>query len=191
MSSSSSGRTSLDASAGISGRERIFGLVYRQMVSLAGRSADLEDLVQTAAEQALRSLDRFDGRSDLSTWTYKICHHTLLKQHRWYRRWFNRFSFWEDTDAAEPKVHGLAHNRLERNERAARLWAAIARISPKRRVVVVLHDLVGLDIGQIAEIVELNPLTVRSRLRDGRKLLAHELESDPYFGTAACCAEVL
>jgi RNA polymerase sigma-70 factor, ECF subfamily len=168
-------------------RERIFGLVYRQMVTLARGSADLDDLVQTASEQALRSLDGFDGRSELATWTYRICHNTLLKQRRWYRRWLVRFLYWEDlgqVDAWDRMEDSTCS--LQQREQAARLWAALARISPKRRVVVVLHDLEGLAIEQIARIVSANPLTVRSRLRDGRKLLARELESDPYFGISAC-----
>jgi len=59
-------------------RRQIFALVYRQLGSMVGRSADLDDLAQTAAEQSLRSLDAFEGRSELSTWTYRICYHTLL-----------------------------------------------------------------------------------------------------------------
>jgi RNA polymerase sigma-70 factor, ECF subfamily len=171
-------------------RERIFGLVYRQMVSLAGRSSDLDDLVQAAAEQALRALDGFDGRSELSTWTYRICQNTYLKQHRWYRRWLNRFLFWEDSGRIEPIDRHLDQAQtIAQDERIARLWAALARLSPKRRVVVVLHDLEGLAVEQIAEIVSANPLTVRSRLRDGRAKLAAEIRMDPYFGLAACSKE--
>jgi RNA polymerase sigma factor (sigma-70 family) len=167
----------------LSQRERIFSLVYRQMFKIAGRSSDIDDLVQSAAEQALRSLDSFDGRAELATWTYRICYFTYLKQRRWYRRWLARFLFWEDTARVEPAdlVHDPAQS-IDRSEEVSRLWAALARIAPKRRVVVVLHDLEGLDVDQIGDMLCCNPLTVRSRLRDGRKKLALELHSDPYFG---------
>jgi DNA-directed RNA polymerase specialized sigma24 family protein len=49
-----------------------------------------------------------------------------------------------------------------------------------------LHDLEGLPIEEIAAIVEANPLTVRSRLRDGRKDLARPLADDPFFGDEVC-----
>jgi RNA polymerase sigma-70 factor, ECF subfamily len=174
----------------VSQRERIFGLVYRQMVTLAGRSSDLDDLAQTAAEQVLRSLDRFDGRSELATWTYRICQRTYLKQRRWYRRWLNRFLFWEDSGRNEPRDRRPDQAQaIAQDERIARLWAALARLSPKRRVVVVLHDLEGLAVEQIAEIVSANPHTVRSRLRDGRAKLAAEVHMDPYFGLVASCKE--
>ena len=75
-----------------------------------------------------------------------------------------------------------AYEVLECVERAARLRAALERIPPNRRAVVILHDLEGLPLGEVAEIVGANLLTVRSRLRDGRKVLLRELEADPYFG---------
>ncbi|MCE7889841.1 MAG: sigma-70 family RNA polymerase sigma factor [Sorangiineae bacterium PRO1] len=42
-------------------------LLYRQMRGLAGPRPDLDDLVQAAAERALKSWSRFEGRSALST----------------------------------------------------------------------------------------------------------------------------
>lgn len=78
---------------------------------------------------------------------------------------------------------------LEQRERAGRLRQALEQVSPKRRLVVVLHDLEELELEEIAAIVGANLHTVRSRLRDGRRLLAQALERDPYFGDGACSEE--
>ncbi len=78
---------------------------------------------------------------------------------------------------------------LEQRERAARLRQALEQVSPKRRLVVVLHDLEELELDENAAIVGANLHTVRSRLRDGRRLLAQALERDPYFGDGACSEE--
>jgi RNA polymerase sigma factor (sigma-70 family) len=78
---------------------------------------------------------------------------------------------------------------LEEHERAARLHRALDRLSAKRRAVVVMRDLEGLGIAEIAEVVESNEATVRSRLRDARKELSRLLERDPYFGADACDKE--
>jgi RNA polymerase sigma-70 factor (ECF subfamily) len=166
----------------------IFPLVYRQMRSIVGGRADFDDLVQLAAEQVLRSFPSFAGRSKLSTWTYRICYITVLRHERWYRRWLRRFTL---ADRVELESHAPAHDEptLEELERSARLRRAVARLSPKRRTVVVLHDLEGHSVDEIAGIVLAKPLTVRSRLRDGRRDLARILSSDPYFGDEACRSE--
>ena len=165
----------------------IFTLVYRQMRSLVGGRAEFEDLVQIAAEQALRALPSFEGRSKMSTWTYRICYLTLLKHERWYRRWLRRFALTEPSELSETEG-ALASDDfvLERLERSARLRKAVEQLSPKRRAVVVLHDLDGLPVEVVAAVVKANRLTVRSRLRDGRRDLARILAKDPYFGDEAC-----
>jgi RNA polymerase sigma-70 factor (ECF subfamily) len=172
-------------------RNEVFALVHRQMQALAGRGRDLDDLVQMAAEQVFRSLPRFEDRSALATWTYRICYFTLSKQRRWYRRWLNRFTYTsdgyqtDDIDLSRLESSDL----LEQRERAERLRRALEQVSPKRRAVVILHDLEELEVEEIAAVVGANLNTVRSRLRDGRRLLAQALERDPYFGDAACSEE--
>jgi RNA polymerase sigma-70 factor (ECF subfamily) len=172
-------------------RNEVFALVYRQMQALAGRAPDLDDLVQTAAEQVFRSLPGFEDRSSLATWTYRICCRTLSKQRRWYRRWLRRFSYTSDgyqTDDIDLSNSQCAE-LIEQRERAGRLRRALGQVSPKRRLVVILHDLEELELEEIAAIVGANIHTVRSRLRDGRKLLAQALAQDPYFGDDACSEE--
>lgn len=151
---------------------QLFAAVHHRMSAIAGRGAsDLDDLVQIAAEQAFRSLPRFEGRSDLSTWLYSICYRVLLRQRRWYRRWGVSFSL-EDL-ALEPSCsEETPAAALEARERARLLHAALSRLSNKYRAVVVLHDLEELAVRDISRIVEAGETTVRSRLRDGRKQLA-------------------
>lgn len=148
----------------------MFAAVYGRMRALAGSGAsDLDDMVQIAAEQVFRSLDSFDGRSELTTWIYAICYRVLLRQRRWYRRWQLRFTSDEPPQVASDDAAPSAE--LEARERAGQLHAVLARLSDKYRAVVVLHDLEGLSIKDVAAVVGAGELTVRSRLRDGRKQL--------------------
>jgi RNA polymerase sigma-70 factor (ECF subfamily) len=153
------------------------------MCSLAGRGAsDLEDLVQVAAEQVFRSYGTFQGRSDLKTWIFAICYRVLLRQRLWYRRWQLRFSPLDDAaDMAADELSASA--ALEARERAFELRQALAQLSDKYRAVVVLHDLEELPVREIARIVDANELTVRSRLRDGRKQLHKLLHAATAAGT--------
>ena len=149
------------------------------MCALAGRGAsDLDDLVQLAAEQVFRSLPSFGGRSDLMTWVYAICYRVLLKNRRWYSRFRLRFSQGDGEELERASEDDAPSELLEARERAQQLHGALARLSDKYRAVVVLHDLEELPVREIADIVGAGELTVRSRLRDGRKRLKQFLHED-------------
>jgi RNA polymerase sigma-70 factor (ECF subfamily) len=166
--------------------EAVFALVYRQMRTLAGHR-DVDELVQVAAEQALRALPSFAGRSKLSTWTFRICYLTVRKHDRWFHRWLRRFTLTDDGELPEPVGETVpGDERLVREERLAHLREALDALSQHRRNVVVLHDLEGLSVDEISEIVGARPRAVRSRLRDGRAALARQLAGDPYFGDEDC-----
>src|SRR5262245_2439142 len=89
------------AAQGAARADAVFPLVYRMMHALAGPSRDLDDLVQAANEQVLRSLPSFEGRARFSTWVYRICYLTMLKESRWHRRWLRRFTLTADGELPE------------------------------------------------------------------------------------------
>jgi RNA polymerase sigma-70 factor (ECF subfamily) len=167
--------------------DEVFALVYRQIRKLAGHR-DVDELAQAAAEQAIRSLPGFGAQSALSTWTFRICYLTVRKHDRWYRRWLRRFALTDDGELPERAAERepAADERLVGAERAERLRAALSMLSPKRRAVVVLYDLEGYSVEEVAAIVDAHPRAVRSRLRDGRRALMQILARDPYFGAEAC-----
>ncbi len=168
----------------------LFALVYRQMRGLSGPSQDVDDLVQVALEQVYRGLPEFEGRSALATWTHQICYRVWLKHRRWYGRFLKRFAFTDTGYLPErPTQQLLAVDALERWERARRLHFALESMSPKLRAVVTLHDLQGLGLEEVASVVSAPLLTVKSRLRDGRKTLTRLLSKDPYFGPRAGAEE--
>ena len=175
-----------DRRASAASERELFEMVYRSMRSLAGPHApDLDDLVQTAAEQVLKGLPAFDQRSELRTWVYTISYRVLLRQRRWYRRWAARFSL--GVEHHDPESHSpLPDQQLAANEQARQLREILANLSDKYRAVVVLHDIEQRSTAEIARIVGAGELTVRSRLRDGRKQLAKLLraqESSDWMGT--------
>jgi len=167
-------RAALDA-------EQLLRLLYRQLRCLAGPRPDLDDIVQMAAERALKALVRFEGRSSLSTWTYGVAYRTLLDHDRWYARFRRRFSSSDDEAPQEPRTRCDSEALLVEAQRAQRLHAALSQLSAPKRAVVVLHDMEGLAAREVAEIVGANVNTVRSRLHDARAKLASLLADDPLF----------
>jgi RNA polymerase sigma-70 factor (ECF subfamily) len=156
-------------------------LVARQMESIVGPSPDRDDLTQSALEHVVRALDRFEGRAELATFTYRVCARVALNHWRGFRRWLRRFQLGVDAShdeiADERDVSAAA---LEK-ERARALHAALERMDPMRRIVVTLADLEDLPGARIAEILECPEATVRSRLRRGRSELYALLAKDPLF----------
>jgi RNA polymerase sigma-70 factor (ECF subfamily) len=157
-------------------------MLYRQMRVLAGPRRDLDDLVQAAAERLIRALPHFERRSSLSTFAYGVAYRTLLSQDRWFRRWSRRFSLADDNVARDHEASSeTTEDAAVRAQRAARLHQALAQLPPPKRAVIVLHDLEGMEMKEVAAVVDANERTVRSRLRDGRKRLAAILIADPLF----------
>jgi len=161
----------------------LLSLLYRQMRALAGPRQDLDDLVQAAAERALKALGRFEGRSSLATFTYGIVYRTLIDHQRWYRRFQRRFALDSHTEesGAELTFPRSSETDLRELTRARRLYIALDALPHEKRAALILHDLEGLDVAQVAAISGANELTVRSRLRDAHKKLAQILREDPLF----------
>lgn len=154
-------------------------LVHRQMYTLAGPGPDLDDLIQTALEQLLSA--RFEGRSSFKTFSHAVCFRVWSKHLRSRYRFLARF-FTSDTLFQVADDQMSVEASLEERERTARLYAALDRITPKRRAVLTLFELSGLSTAEIATIVGARETTVRTRLRDGRRQLERLLKGDPYFG---------
>ena len=156
-------------------------LLYAQMRHLAGPRADLDDLAQAAAERALKAWPRFEGRAAVSTWTYGIVYRTLLDHDRWYRRWRRRFATSIDQAGPEPSADLDPETASLEIARARQLHQALSQLPPAKRAVVVLRELEGLSLAEVAEVVGANERTVRSRLHDGKQKLLTILREDPYF----------
>jgi RNA polymerase sigma-70 factor (ECF subfamily) len=155
--------------------------VHRQMRSLVGGGhRDLEDLAQAALERLVVALPRFEGRAELSTFTYRLCAHVAMDHWRGWRRWAKRFQFWTER-AADLPAEGEPSADCLADERARRLYACLERLAPAKRICVTLAELEELPASRIAEILECPEATVRSRLRAGRAELAAMLRRDPLF----------
>jgi RNA polymerase sigma-70 factor (ECF subfamily) len=64
-------------------------------------------------------------------------------------------------------------------ERQQRVEVLLEKLSPKKRAVLVMHDLQGVEAQRIAEILETNILTVRTRLFYARRELEALAKDDP------------
>jgi RNA polymerase sigma-70 factor (ECF subfamily) len=156
-------------------------IVHRQMRALVGPSRDLEDLTQSALEQVLRGIERFEGRAELTTFTYRVCAHVAMNHWRWWKRWMRRFDLGTERAPEQASLGKEASEAAWEKESTTRLHTALDKLSAPKRLVLVLSDLEELPASRVAEIVDCAEPTVRSRLRQARIDLARLLTEDPFF----------
>jgi RNA polymerase sigma factor (sigma-70 family) len=133
----------------------------------------------------LRALERFEGRCALSTFTYSIVYRTLLDHDRWYRRFRRRFVLEPREEHVDLESPRCSDTDLVELERARRLYCALDALPAAKRAALILHDLEGIDVSDVAAIVNANERTVRSRVRDARHKLAELLRADALFDVEA------
>lgn len=130
---------------------------------------DALDATQEAMIAIARGITRFDRRSAFTTWLYRVATNAALDELRRKRR---------RPDPADPATSERAAPESSVEDRVgARLDvdAALRALPDEFRVAVVLRDLCDLDYAEIAEVLDIPPGTVRSRIARGRAALAEHL----------------
>ena len=141
---------------------------------MLGDRTDLDDLVQEVFVIAFRGLERFRGDARLSTWLYRICVNVALGRIRTRKRRPAAIGV-ADLDAARRSDPSLIERpetperTLERHQDRERVYRALELLAPKKRIVLYLHEIEGLDLKEIAYLVDSNPVTVRTRLFYARR----------------------
>ncbi|HET7487922.1 MAG TPA: sigma-70 family RNA polymerase sigma factor [Acidimicrobiales bacterium] len=151
--------------------DRLHALCRRML----GSDADADDATQEGLMAVARALaaGRFDGRSSFGTWAYRVTANACLDE---LRRRGRRPAPVADEDL-ERAVAGAAPDALVAGR--VDVERALARLPLEFRAAVVLRDLCGLDYAEIAEVLDIPPGTVRSRIARGRAALVPVLGNPP------------
>jgi RNA polymerase sigma-70 factor (ECF subfamily) len=172
------------------GSEAAFALLIAQysqpIYSLIARSlrdpADAADVTQDVFIKVFRSISGFHGDASLRTWIYRIALHETSNQRRWWNR-HKRQELAMDapieneegecTCMADTLATGDASpfDQVLRSETRHRVEAALRELPDAYREVVVLREIEGFGYEEIAEILNVNLGTVKSRLTRGRAAL--------------------
>ena len=154
-------------------QERIYATVYH----MTANHEDANDIAQDSFIKAFQALKSFRGGSSFYTWLYRIAVNktiNFLKQ----RKNKHHFSL-NDLDfntENNPDLVALTSDKtpfraVSLTELQKKLNEALMKLSEPHRMVVVLHDVQGQSHDEIAEIMDCNIGTVRSRLFYARQQL--------------------
>lgn len=159
------------------------GRMYQLALRFCGNPDQAEDLVQEVFLQAYRGWAGFRGDSDVKTWLYRIAARACQRMHR--RRVGEPeqlasidapLPFGEPMIAVIPDEQDDALQQQIREEARERLEAEISRLPDDFRVPLVLKEIVGLSVKQVADVLGLEQGTVRSRLHRARLKLRHAID---------------
>jgi RNA polymerase sigma-70 factor (ECF subfamily) len=154
-------------------QERVYATIYH----MTANHEDAADLAQETFIKGFQALKSFKGDSSFYTWVYRIAVNktiNFLKQ----RKNKSHLSL-NDLDLNtenDPDLVALVSDKTPRrdaglSELQEKLNAAMLKLSPVHRLVVTLHDVQGLAHDEIANIMDCNIGTVRSRLFYARQQL--------------------
>ncbi len=171
--------------------------IIRYLSRIVGR-VDAEDLTQEVFDKIHRGLDRFQGRSSLSTWIYRIATNTAIDRSRSvaykYESTHDAFEDEASHQSSDPTASETApvtDQLVIRKEMSDCVNEFIDNLPPHYRTVIVLSELEGFTNKEVAHIVSISLDNVKIRLHRARTKLKKALLEGCYFyytagNTLAC-----
>ena len=158
-------------------QKNVYNLCYR----MAGNPDDAMDLSQETFLRAWRCLDQYQFASAFSTWLYRLCSNIRIDFLRRRRRQQTVPLTFEDADGEEqtyavPDAQPLPEEQVELKLTRETLAAAMAQLLPEHRAVLQLRVVNEMSYEQIADVLDIQIGTVKSRLSRARNQLKKILE---------------
>jgi RNA polymerase sigma-70 factor (ECF subfamily) len=153
-------------------RDRLWAIALRTL----GDREEAADAVQDALVSAFRAAHTFRGQSAVTTWLHRITVNACLDRAR--RAASRRTAPVADEGNFEALMepHESAEAPAERGELHRELLAALATLPPDQRAVLVLVDMQGYSVAEAAEVLDVPPGTVKSRVYYALRALRRALQ---------------
>jgi len=161
--------------------------IYNVILKICANADDAAELTQETFVKILENIGNFQGRSAFYTWAFRIAVNLTLN----YCKRSAKLGF-RSLDIADDGEIGQAKQRLKEFLRAENspdpamvaqnkelceiVVKTLMKLDDAQRVVIILRDIEGMDYAQIAEVLELELGTVKSRLSRARSNLREILE---------------
>jgi RNA polymerase sigma-70 factor, ECF subfamily len=156
--------------------------LYNTAYRMSRNAQDAEDLVQETYLKAYKYFDKFEQGTNLKAWLFKILKNTFINTYRKRQLQPPQSDFADIEESFESQVSEEASRQIRSPEEELLenvldedVQAAVDRLPPDFKMVVILADLEGFSYKEISEILEVPVGTVMSRLYRGRKLMEESM----------------
>lgn len=147
----------------------------------AGYEADPDkrhDLRQDIHFQLWKSLEIFDGRCSLKTWTFRIAHNTAVSHVNRERRLSARFVTLEEIERTAPSNN--AEPDIDRHRALQQLTQLILKLKPLDRQIIISY-LEGMDTAAIADITGLSAANVGMKIHRIKNILSRRFLEEQHY----------
>ncbi|MEU0897570.1 sigma-70 family RNA polymerase sigma factor [Streptomyces massasporeus] len=174
-------------------RTELTGYCYRML----GSSFEAEDAVQDTMVRAWRSYDKFEGRSSLRSWLYRIATNVCLDMLTAGNKRARPMDLTESTPLARaalsprpdntwlepmpdarvlPTTHDPAEAAVAKESVRLAFMAALQQLPAKQRAVLILREVLAWKASEVAELLDTSVASVNSALQRARATLAERQE---------------
>jgi len=164
--------------------QRYSGDIYALLYRITQNADEAAELTQETFLKAFKAIRKFRADAELKTWLFRIAINESRNRHRWWKRRFREKTVSLDDTVGDSEItlHDTLADTAEdpessllRREHERALESALMSLPPTFREVIVLCDIEGQSYQEIAEVLEMNIGTVKSRIARGREELRRRL----------------
>lgn len=154
--------------------------MYAVALRMCGNREDAQDCLQEAMLRVYRAISGFKGQSSFSTWVYRITMNSCLDELRRRKsRTATSLDALLETGFAPSDESDTPEQNSLRSEQRRVLEKAIAGLPEDMRAAIVLRDIQGCSYDEIAQTLDANVGTIKSRISRGREKLRAVLSEQP------------
>lgn len=145
--------------------------VYTLCLRILGDPHDAAEATQDAYLKAWRGLSGFRGDALFETWLYRVASNSALSKHRSRRRRQSHETGAQDEVLTELPASGSVEATAGARIEVQALEAALAKLPEQHRTAVVLRDVYGMNIEEIAAQLGISETAAKVRVHRARKKL--------------------